>query len=50
MMRIQYEELIQKIFKLIDEELEIETEEGDQAFREIGAALFNVYMKGKKKC
>jgi hypothetical protein len=48
MMRIQYEEIIQKLYKMIDEELEMDTEEGSRAFRELGNALFQVYLKGKK--
>jgi len=44
MMRIQYEDLIRKIHLIIDEELELDTEEGSRAFRELGNALFSVYL------
>ena len=47
MMRIQYEDLISKIYRIIDEELEMETEEGSRTFRMLGDALFAVYMKSR---
>lgn len=47
MMRLQYDSLIDKIFKLIDDELELDTAEGQDVFRELGRALFAVYVRGK---
>lgn len=48
MMRIQYEKLVVRIHKLIDDELEMDTEEGREAFRSMTQALFDVYSSNRK--
>jgi len=48
MMRIQYEKLVVRIHKLIDDELEMDTDEGREAFRAITQALFDVYASNRK--
>jgi len=47
MMRIQYEGIIQKLYKMIDEEFEIETEEGKKIFLALSQALFDCYISNK---
>lgn len=48
MMKIQYNNLVDKLYKLVDEELDIETEEGRAVFIELSQALFHEYMKNKQ--
>lgn len=47
-MRIQYEKLVVRIHKLIDDELEMDTDEGREAFRSMTQALFDVYASNRK--
>lgn len=47
-MRIQYEKLLVRIHKMIDDELEIDTEEGRDAFEAMTQALFGVYIQNRK--
>jgi hypothetical protein len=49
MMRIQYNALVEKLYRLVDEELEMSTNEGDQVFRALSQALFVEFVKNKKK-
>jgi|LakMenE18May11ns_1017448.scaffolds.fasta_scaffold8861777_1 hypothetical protein len=49
MMRIQYEKLVVRIHKLIDDELEMDTDEGREAFRSMTQALFDVYARNRKE-
>jgi hypothetical protein len=48
MMRIQYEKLVVRIHKLIDDELEMDTDEGREVFRAMTQALFDVYLSNRK--
>ena len=48
MMRIQYEKMIVRIHKLVDDELEMDTDEGREAFRAMTQALFGVYIENRK--
>jgi len=48
MMRIQYDTLILKLYQLINEELEIETDEGRKAFVELSQKLHDIYIDQKK--
>lgn len=48
MMKIQYNNLIEKIYRLVDEELELDTDEGREVFIELSQALFREYMKNKQ--
>jgi hypothetical protein len=47
MMRLQYEEIIKKLYTLIDEELEMDTEEGASTYKAMTQALFNQYILTK---
>ena len=47
MMRIQYEGIIQQLYRMIDEEFEIETEEGKKIFLALSQALFDCYISNK---
>jgi hypothetical protein len=47
MLRIQYEGIIQQLYKMIDEEFEIETEEGKKIFLALSQALFDCYISNK---
>lgn len=47
-MKIQYNNLVEALYKLVDQELDIETDEGREVFIEMSQALFREYMKNKQ--
>jgi len=48
MMRIQYQKMVEELYRLVNDELEMETDEGRQAFLVMSQALFEMYARGKK--
>lgn len=48
MMRLQYESFLSKLYKLIDDEFELDTTEGAEVFKTLGNTLFDLFMKRKK--
>ena len=47
MMKIQYQTIVDSLYRLLDDQLDIETEEGRQAFVKMSQALFEVYAEAK---
>ena len=47
MMKIQYQAIVDSLYRLLDDQLDIETEEGRQAFVKMSQALFEVYAEAK---
>lgn len=48
-MRIQYDIMVKHIFRIVDEEIDLETREGSDVFRILTTALFNYYVPQKIK-
>lgn len=48
MKRIQYENLMQKFFKIINEELEAETQEAKRVYKRIARAMFLEILRSNK--
>lgn len=49
MMRIQYEQFVERLYRLIHEEFDIETAEGEKVFRELSLKLFELYLEKRLK-
>jgi hypothetical protein len=49
MMRIQYEKIIEELYRILDEELDIETREGRDVFRAMSLKLFDIYAKQERE-
>jgi hypothetical protein len=45
MMRLQFESISEKVYKIIDEELEMETDEARETYKEVVQALFKCFAK-----
>jgi hypothetical protein len=49
MLRIQYEKLLVRVHRMIDEELELDTEEGRRVFVSMTQALFDEFVRSKNE-
>jgi hypothetical protein len=45
MMRLQLETIADKVYKIIDEELEMETDEAKETYKQVVRALFKIYAR-----
>ncbi len=48
MMRLQYENLMTKIFEIVNNELDGETKEAQRLYKKISRMMFSYFLKGKK--
>jgi len=47
MLKIQYQEFVTKLHRLVDDEFELSTKQGDEVFRRLSLALFDIWLENK---